>query len=133
VSRLFIDNIQHFQTSWVTQGKKIGQAGLRFGADDMGSIMIEENVVAAAGTSFRMTQDEMEHLIATAGYQPRQRTNLYERWVTREDTAATALRYRGSLTAPNIELASSGGGGHHPHHAPDSGAAESGKRLPVVA
>ena len=96
VSRLFIDNIRHFQTSWVTQGKKIGQLGLKFGADDMGSIMIEENVVSAAGTSYRMSQDEMEHLIASAGYEPRQRTNLYERQVSREDTAELAERYRGA-------------------------------------
>ena len=104
VSRLFIDNVTHFQTSWVTQGKKIGQAGLRFGADDMGSIMIEENVVAAAGTAYRMSQDEMEHLIAAAGFEPRQRSNLYERWVAAADTAATAQRYRSSLTPANLEL-----------------------------
>ena len=106
VSRLFIDNVQHFQTSWVTQGKKIGQLALKFGADDMGSIMIEENVVSAAGTSFRMSQDEMEHLIQSAGYTPRQRTNLYERFVTREQTRVLAQRYRGALTAQNRELAS---------------------------
>ena len=82
VSRLFLDNVVHFQTSWVTQGKKIGQLALYFGADDMGSIMIEENVVASAGTAYRMSQDEMEHLISAAGYIPRQRTNLYERLVT---------------------------------------------------
>ena len=101
VSRLFVDNIDHFQTSWVTQGKKIGQAGLRFGADDMGSIMIEENVVASAGTSYQMSQEEMEHLISAAGYQPRQRTNLYERFVTRQDTAEMAAQYRGALTLEN--------------------------------
>ena len=106
VSRLFIDNVEHFQTSWVTQGKKIGQAGLRFGADDMGSIMIEENVVASAGTSYKMSQDEMEHLISSAGFEPRQRTNLYERFVTREDTAEMARRYRSALTAENRDLAS---------------------------
>jgi cyclic dehypoxanthinyl futalosine synthase len=106
VSRLFIDNIAHFQTSWVTQGKKIGQLGLAFGADDMGSIMIEENVVSAAGTSFRMGQDEMEHLIAAAGYEPRQRTNLYERFVTREDTARLARQYAGALTPENRDLVS---------------------------
>ncbi|MEE8166192.1 MAG: cyclic dehypoxanthinyl futalosine synthase [Myxococcota bacterium] len=104
VSRLFLDNVDHFQTSWVTQGKKIGQLGLSFGADDMGSIMIEENVVASAGTSYRMSQDEMEHLILQAGYEPRQRTNLYERFVTREDTAEMASRYRDSLTAENRDL-----------------------------
>ena len=106
VSRLFLDNIQHLQTSWVTQGKKIGQLGLAFGADDMGSIMIEENVVSAAGAHYKMSQDEMEHLIRAAGYQPRQRTNLYERWVTRADTAELAARYRHALTPEKRELAS---------------------------
>ncbi len=106
VSRLFMDNIAHLQTSWVTQGKKIGQLGLHFGADDMGSIMIEENVVSAAGTLHRMSQDEMEHLIRAAGFAPRQRTNLYERIVTREDTAPAARRYRHALTPENRDLAS---------------------------
>lgn len=107
VSRLFLDNVEHLQTSWVTQGKKIGQLALKFGADDMGSIMIEENVVSAAGTAFKMSQDEMEHLIRSAGYEPKQRTNLYDRLVTREDTAPLAAKYRSSLTAANRELASS--------------------------
>jgi cyclic dehypoxanthinyl futalosine synthase len=107
VSRLFIDNIEHFQTSWVTQGKKIGQLGLSFGADDMGSIMIEENVVSAAGTSYRMSQDEMEHLISAAGFRPRQRTNLYDRFVTRSDTAEAAAKYRRALKPQNRELAPS--------------------------
>jgi cyclic dehypoxanthinyl futalosine synthase len=105
VSRLLIDNVRHFQTSWVTQGKKIGQLALRFGADDMGSIMIEENVVSAAGTRFVMSQAEMEHLIRSAGYEPRQRTNLYERIVTREDTAELAARYRHALTPEHQALA----------------------------
>ena len=107
VSRLFIDNVTHFQTSWVTQGKKIGQLALAFGADDMGSIMIEENVVSAAGTRHVMSQEEMERLITTAGYRPRQRTNLYERIVTRADTAEMARKYRQSLTAQNRDLVSS--------------------------
>jgi cyclic dehypoxanthinyl futalosine synthase len=106
VTRLFFDNIVHFQTSWVTQGKKIGQAALKFGADDMGSIMIEENVVSSAGTAYRMSQDEMEHLIAAAGYIPRQRTNLYERLVSRDETAELARRYRHALTPQNRDLAS---------------------------
>ena len=106
VSRLFMDNILHLQSSWVTQGKKIGQAGLAFGADDMGSIMIEENVVSAAGTQHKMSQDEMEHLIRAAGYEPKQRTNLYERFVTREETAALARQYRHALTPENRPLAS---------------------------
>jgi cyclic dehypoxanthinyl futalosine synthase len=106
VSRLFLDNIQHLQSSWVTQGKKIGQLGLIFGADDMGSIMIEENVVSAAGTAHRMSQHEMEHLIVSAGFSPRQRTNLYERLVTREETVELAERYRRALTPQNQDLAS---------------------------
>jgi cyclic dehypoxanthinyl futalosine synthase len=105
VSRLFLDNIVHFQTSWVTQGKKIGQTALHCGADDMGSIMIEENVVSSAGTHYRMSQDEMEHLIRSAGFEPRQRTNLYERRVTREETAALARQYRHALTPANRDLA----------------------------
>jgi len=106
VSRLFLDNVQHLQTSWVTQGKKIGQLALQFGADDMGSIMIEENVVAAAGTHYKMSQDEMEHLISEAGFTPKQRTNLYERLVTRSDTAEMARKYRHALTPANRDLAS---------------------------
>jgi len=105
VTRLFFDNIQHLQTSWVTQGKKIGQLALQFGADDMGSIMIEENVVSAAGTAYRMSQEEMEHLITSAGYASKQRTNLYERIVTREDTAVAARKYRNSLTPENRDIA----------------------------
>ncbi|MCB1008921.1 MAG: dehypoxanthine futalosine cyclase [Acidobacteria bacterium] len=107
VSRLFFDNIRHLQTSWVTQGKKIGQLGLAFGADDMGSIMIEENVVSAAGAHYKMSQDEMEHLIRAAGYEPKQRTNLYERFVTRADTAELAAKYRHALTPEKRDLASS--------------------------
>ncbi|HMB52443.1 MAG TPA: cyclic dehypoxanthinyl futalosine synthase [Thermoanaerobaculia bacterium] len=108
VTRLFFDNVTHFQTSWVTQGKKIGQTALHFGADDMGSIMIEENVVSAAGTAYQMSQEEMEHLIRSAGYEPRQRTNLYERFVSREETEALAVEYRGALTAANQGLVGSG-------------------------
>lgn len=106
VTRLFFDNVVHLQTSWVTQGKKIGQLALSFGADDMGSIMIEENVVSSAGTAYRMSQDEMEHLIESAGYIAKQRTNLYERIVTREDTADLAKQYRHALTPANRDLVS---------------------------
>jgi cyclic dehypoxanthinyl futalosine synthase len=78
VSRLFLDNIRHVQGSWVTQGPKIGQVSLSFGADDLGSIMIEENVVYAAGARNRMTQEAMRRLIADAGYEPVQRRTLYD-------------------------------------------------------
>lgn len=78
ISRLALDNVDHVQGSWVTQGAKIGQLSLFFGADDLGSIMLEENVVAAAGAQFRMSQGEMERTIRGAGYEPRQRRTLYE-------------------------------------------------------
>ncbi|MCP4899239.1 MAG: hypothetical protein GY906_19925 [bacterium] len=78
ISRLALDNITHIQGSWVTQGSKVGQLSLFFGADDLGSIMLEENVVAAAGAQHRMTQRDMERVIFEAGFTPRQRRTLYE-------------------------------------------------------
>ena len=77
VSRIYLDNVQHIQSSWVTQGMKVGQVALSFGADDMGSVMIEENVVSAAGTTYRTTTDELVHLIRSAGKIPVQRDTLY--------------------------------------------------------
>lgn len=77
VSRLYLDNFPNLQASWVTQGLKIGQMALRFGANDMGSLMIEENVVAAAGTSFRTSEHEIRRAITEAGYTPRKRNVLY--------------------------------------------------------
>ena len=78
VSRLYLDNFANVQASWVTQGLKIGQMSLTFGANDMGSLMIEENVVAAAGTSFRASREELCRAIADAGYSPRRRNVFYE-------------------------------------------------------
>lgn len=78
VSRLFLDNIQHIQASWLTQGLKIGQAALRFGADDMGSIMIEENVVKAAGANFHLSEVTLRRLVSEAGFIPRRRNFFYE-------------------------------------------------------
>ena len=78
VSRLFLDNFANLQASWVTQGLAVGQLALRFGANDFGSVMIEENVVAAAGTSFRATEDEIRRKIMSAGYSPRKRNVFYE-------------------------------------------------------
>ena len=78
VSRLYLDNIRHVQGSWVTQGAKIGQISLSFGADDLGSILIEEQVVFAAGARNRMTLEELRHIITDAGYAPAQRRTLYD-------------------------------------------------------
>jgi cyclic dehypoxanthinyl futalosine synthase len=77
VARLFLDNFPNLQCSWVTQGLPIGTLSLRFGANDMGSLMIEENVVAAAGTSFKTTEREIRAAIREAGYQPRRRDVFY--------------------------------------------------------
>ncbi|HRD04740.1 MAG TPA: cyclic dehypoxanthinyl futalosine synthase [Verrucomicrobiota bacterium] len=77
LARIYLDNFPSVQSSWVTQGPAIGQVALKFGANDLGSIMIEENVVAQAGTAFRMTVAEMRRLIADLGYEPHQRDNWY--------------------------------------------------------
>jgi cyclic dehypoxanthinyl futalosine synthase len=77
VSRIYLDNVDHIQSSWVTQGLKIGQVALGFGADDMGSVMIEENVVSAAGTTYRTSTEELVHLIRRLGKTPVQRDTLY--------------------------------------------------------
>jgi len=78
VARLFLDNIPNIQSSWVTQGEKVGQMALRFGANDMGSLMIEENVVAQAGTVFHLTLDAIRRCISETGYTPRQRNVYYD-------------------------------------------------------
>jgi cyclic dehypoxanthinyl futalosine synthase len=78
ISRIYLDNFDHFQASWVTQGPKIGQLSLEFGVDDFGSVMIEENVVRAAGTVFYMTEPEMVRLIEAAGYRALRRSMKYE-------------------------------------------------------
>jgi cyclic dehypoxanthinyl futalosine synthase len=84
VARLFLDNIDHFQASWVTQGPKIAQVSLRYGIDDFGSTMLEENVVSAAGTSHtsEMTLAAMERLIRDAGFAPQRRDTRYCRVAT---------------------------------------------------
>jgi cyclic dehypoxanthinyl futalosine synthase len=77
LSRIYLDNFENIQSSWVTQGLEIGQVALKFGANDLGSIMIEENVVSQAGTTFRMTVPDMHRLIKDLGYEPHQRDNWY--------------------------------------------------------
>ena len=77
LSRIYLDNIPNIQSSWVTQGLDIGQVALKYGANDLGGIMIEENVVSQAGTTFRMTVADMHRLIMDLGYEPRQRNNWY--------------------------------------------------------
>src|SRR5436190_4568081 len=78
LSRIFLDNIDNVQSSWVTQGPGIGQVALKYGANDFGSVMMEENVVSSAGTTFRLNAAQIESLIRDAGYEPRRRNNWYE-------------------------------------------------------
>jgi cyclic dehypoxanthinyl futalosine synthase len=77
LGRIYLDNFENIQSSWVTQGLEIGQIALKYGANDLGSIMIEENVVSQAGTTFRMTVPDMHRLIKELGYEPHQRDNWY--------------------------------------------------------
>ena len=89
VARLYLDNFANIQSSWVTQGKKVGQLALLYGANDMGSLMIEENVVAEAGTVHYLSLDEIREAISELGYAPRQRNVFYE--LIDEDQAASVL------------------------------------------
>ena len=77
ISRLYLENILNVQSSWVTQGLKTCQVGLRFGGNDVGSIMIEENVVSAAGARNKATEEELRRIIRDAGFTPKQRDTLY--------------------------------------------------------
>ena len=79
--RVYLDNVENLQVSWLTVGLKLGSIALRFGVNDMGSIMIEENVISAAGANHWATADELRRLISDAGFTPRQRTTLYESYV----------------------------------------------------
>jgi cyclic dehypoxanthinyl futalosine synthase len=91
VARLYLDNFRNIQSSWVTQGREIGQLALLYGANDMGSLMIEENVVSAAGTVHHLTLDQMRSAIAQLGWIPRRRNVFYELF---EDDPADGARAR---------------------------------------
>lgn len=78
ISRVFLHNVRNVQSSWVTQGPKVGQLALYFGANDMGSVMMEENVVSAAGTTYRLPEAEIRRLIADAGWMPKRRNCYYQ-------------------------------------------------------
>ncbi len=77
ICRLYLENFENVQSSWVTQGLKTCQVGLRFGGNDVGSIMIEENVVSAAGAHHRASEEELRRMIRDAGFVPKQRDTLY--------------------------------------------------------
>lgn len=77
LSRIYLDNVENIQASWVTQGLKLAQVSLRFGANDFGSTMIEENVVASAGCSYRVSKEDIVAAIKSAGFRPAQRDTYY--------------------------------------------------------
>jgi cyclic dehypoxanthinyl futalosine synthase len=108
VARLFLDNVPNIQSSWVTQGLKIGQLAMTFGANDMGSLMIEENVVAEAGTVHFLTLDQIRDAIVELGFEPRQRDVFY-RLVDPESerfaVEANRKRDREAAAIPVVELA----------------------------
>jgi cyclic dehypoxanthinyl futalosine synthase len=104
VSRLFLDNIENLQSSWLTQGLKLGQVALRFGANDMGSIMIEENVVSAAGAHNRADEKMLRYLIREAGFTPQQRDILYVP-VNRESSTMTDLSQSQPLNELTVAIA----------------------------
>ena len=78
LARIFLDNFENMQSSWVTQGPKIGQISLEYGANDFGSVMMEENVVSSAGAHFALQKEEIQAIVREAGYEPRVRNTRYE-------------------------------------------------------
>ena len=94
ISRLYLDNFSNIQSTWVTQGLKIGQVSLQFGANDMGSLMIEENVVAEAGTVHYLTLDEIRDAITEIGFTPRQRNVHYELLDSEHEQMAVAANQK---------------------------------------
>jgi cyclic dehypoxanthinyl futalosine synthase len=106
VARLFFDNINHLQGSWLTTGKDIGQLTLHFGADDLGSVMLEENVVSSAGAKHRSNRTELIELIRGAGRVPAQRDTLYRHLVVHRDPADDPIdeRVRSHFSSTAIKL-----------------------------
>jgi cyclic dehypoxanthinyl futalosine synthase len=103
-SRLYLDNIQHIQASWLTQGLRLGQAALGFGADDMGSIMIEENVVSAAGANTSANERDLRRQIRAAGYRPQQRDILYN-YVNRPGVEFLDIEEKPQLSRLSVAIA----------------------------
>jgi cyclic dehypoxanthinyl futalosine synthase len=92
IARLFFDNIPNLQSSWVTMGPKIGQLAMFFGANDMGSVMMEENVVSAAGTTYKLNEREICRLVRDAGWIPAQRDQYYNVLKRHDDADSPDLR-----------------------------------------
>jgi outer membrane protein insertion porin family len=102
LARIFLDNFENVQSSWVTQGPKIGQIALKYGANDFGSVMMEENVVSSAGTSFRLQKEEIETLIREAGYEPHRRNNWYR--LEGGKLAIRSVKFEGNVVFSRSDL-----------------------------
>ncbi|HEY2586102.1 MAG TPA: radical SAM protein [Tepidisphaeraceae bacterium] len=102
IARLYFDNIPSLQSSWVTMGPKVGQLALFFGANDMGSVMMEENVVSAAGTTYRLGEREICRLIRDAGWVPAQRDQYYNVLKRHDGADAPDLRPQGNPPVRNV-------------------------------
>src|SRR4051794_11846059 len=111
IARLFLDNVRHIQGSWLTTGKEVGQLSLHYGADDLGSIMLEENVVSSAGAKHRSNRLEIIDLIRKAGRVPAQRTTTYEHIVVHDDPADDPVDER---VMSHISSTAIAGGTAHP-------------------
>ncbi|WP_062217310.1 cyclic dehypoxanthinyl futalosine synthase [Streptomyces sp. NBRC 109706] len=111
IARIFLDNVAHIQGSWLTTGKEVGQLSLHYGADDLGSVMLEENVVSSAGAKHRSNRMELIQLIRSAGRVPAQRATTYEHLVVHDDPALDPVddRVVSHLSSTAIE-----GGTAHP-------------------
>lgn len=113
IARLFLHNVAHIQGSWLTVGKEAGQLTLHYGADDLGSVMLEENVVSSAGARHRSNRMELIHLIRTAGRVPAQRDTLYNHLVVHRDPADDPVddqvrSHISSTALPLVEIAGTG-------------------------
>ncbi|MDT0346681.1 cyclic dehypoxanthinyl futalosine synthase [Streptomyces litchfieldiae] len=111
VARLFLDNVAHIQGSWLTTGKEVGQLSLHYGADDLGSVMLEENVVSSAGARHRSNRLELLHLIRAAGRVPAQRSTTYEHLVVHDDLANDPMDDR---VVSHLSSTAIAGGTAHP-------------------
>lgn len=111
IARLFLDNIAHIQGSWLTVGKEAGQLSLHYGADDLGSIMLEENVVSSAGAKHRSNRQEIIDLIRKAGRTPAQRATTYEHLLVHDDPANDPVDER---VVSHISSTAIEGGTAHP-------------------
>lgn len=111
IARLFFDNVRHIQGSWLTTGKEVGQLSLHYGADDLGSIMLEENVVSSAGAKHRSNRLEIIDLIRKAGRVPAQRATTYEHLLVHDDPANDPVDER---VMSHISSTAIAGGTAHP-------------------